>query len=559
MHSDRDPIPDVPVVYLVVPNEENIMRICQDLRNQIYDHYYFNFISPISRQKLEDLASTALQSNCTKTVHRVFDQYLNFISLEDDLFVLKHQNSETISYYAINRGDVQDTEIDSVMNHIVESLFSLFVTLGVVPIIRSQKDNAAEMVAQKLDKKIRENLKDVRNNLFTTSTSGDNFQQGNIPLSFQRPLLVLLDRNMDMATPLHHTWTYQALTHDVLDLKLNQIKIQDSDSTDKNINGGTRPKRSNVKVFDLNPSDKFWQQHKGSPFPQVAEAVQEELESYRASEEEVKRLKTEMGLDNNVPDETITLLSDNTAKLTSAVSSLPELLEKKRIIDMHTTIATSILDQIKHRKLDTYFEIEEKIMSKTMLDNKSLNEILLDPNSGSTSDKMRLFLIYYLYNSQSLSESDLKQLTSALEESGCDLNAYHFIKRWKTYSKLPFSDTQYSLHNHGGGTKTVSMFSKLMSQGSQFVMEGVKNLVVKKHSLPITKIVDAFMEMKSLPEIEDYHYFDPKLHKVNVTDNVTNRNRTPFQDVSIARVIIKSKIREQKNNFNILSNIFFTN
>lgn len=33
----------------------------------------------------------------------------------------------------------------------------------------------------------------------------------------------------------------------------------------------------------------------------------------------------------------------------------------------------------------------------------------------------------------------------------------------------------------GGGTKTVSMFSKLVSQGSSFVMEGVKNLVVKKH------------------------------------------------------------------------------
>lgn len=33
----------------------------------------------------------------------------------------------------------------------------------------------------------------------------------------------------------------------------------------------------------------------------------------------------------------------------------------------------------------------------------------------------------------------------------------------------------------GSGTKTVSMFSKLVSQGSSFVMEGVKNLVVKRH------------------------------------------------------------------------------
>ena len=47
----------------------------------------------------------------------------------------------------------------------------------------------------------------------------------------------------------------------------------------------------------------------------------------------------------------------------------------------------------------------------------------------------------------------------------------------------------------GGGTKTVSMFSKLMNQGSSFVMEGVKNLVVKKHNLPVTKIVEELMEV----------------------------------------------------------------
>lgn len=41
----------------------------------------------------------------------------------------------------------------------------------------------------------------------------------------------------------------------------------------------------------------------------------------------------------------------------------------------------------------------------------------------------------------------------------------------------------------GGGTKTVSMFSKLVSQGSSFVMEGVKNLVVKKHVSNLIGIV----------------------------------------------------------------------
>ena len=40
------------------------------------------------------------------------------------------------------------------------------------------------------------------------------------------------------------------------------------------------------------------------------------------------------------------MMSDNTQKLTTAVSSLPALLEKKRKIDMHMSMATSVLEQV---------------------------------------------------------------------------------------------------------------------------------------------------------------------------------------------------------------------
>ena len=30
---------------------------------------------------------------------QIFDQYVNFIALEDDLFTLKHQSNDDISYY----------------------------------------------------------------------------------------------------------------------------------------------------------------------------------------------------------------------------------------------------------------------------------------------------------------------------------------------------------------------------------------------------------------------------------------------------------------------------
>ncbi|KAF1375251.1 hypothetical protein PFLUV_G00237640 [Perca fluviatilis] len=233
--------------------------VWKDLRNQLYELYYLNFISAISRSKLEDIASAALAANAVTQVTKVYDQYLNFITLEDDMFTLCHQNKELISYHAINRADIQDTEMEAIMDTVVDSLFCFFVTLGAVPIIRCPRGNAAEMVAGKLDKKLRENLRDARNSLFT----GDNMAAGQF-----------------------------------------------------------------------------------SPFPEVAESVQQELDSYRAQEDEVKHLKSIMGLEGE-DEGAISMLSDNTAKLTSAVSSLPELLEKKRLIDLHTNVATAVLDHIK--------------------------------------------------------------------------------------------------------------------------------------------------------------------------------------------------------------------
>lgn len=57
------------------------------------------------------------------------------------------------------------------------------------------------------------------------------------------------------------------------------------------------------------------------------------------------------------------VMGDATAKLSSAIGSLPELLEQKRLIDLHTSVATTLLDNIKERKLDILFETEEKLLN----------------------------------------------------------------------------------------------------------------------------------------------------------------------------------------------------
>ncbi|CAF0875013.1 unnamed protein product [Adineta steineri] len=443
LKSDRGPVDEVAAVYFIMPTRDNITRIGKDLAEGLYESYYLNFIAPIPRDLLEDLATAALESNSQQNITKIYDQYLDFITLEDELFCLRQTGRDSVSYYALNRPQMRDEDMNEITGAIVDSLFSVCVTLGSVPIIRCSKGEFAEIIGQKLDKKLRENLRDSRNSLFST----DSMATG--ALSFQRPLLVILDRSTDLASLLHHTWTYQALAHDVFDFKLNRVEIEEVDET-RVLSDGRHP--SKKRTYDLIPTDKFWKQQKGNPFPIVAESIQEELEKYRQSEDEVKRLKHAMGIEGDAQDLAISLLNDTTSRLTSAVSSLPELLEKKRLLDAHTNIATALLDEIKKRKLDIFFETEEKLMSKQVQE-KSLMEVLSDPAAGTPEDKLRLFLIHYICT-PTMTQGELDQYMTILRGSNCTcLDAITYIKRWKSLSKGSVASQARE-----GGTTTMGDF-----------------------------------------------------------------------------------------------------
>ena len=154
LENDREDIPDVPAVYFVSPTSDVIQRVVKDLQSKLYSSIHLNFVRPVPRPLLEELAKSTLSTNTVGMLTKLYDQTLDFVCLEPNLFTF----NDTNSYITYNHPKVKDTDIERFMGRIVQGLFSVLATMGVVPVIQAPKGGPAEMVATQLHAMLKDHL-----------------------------------------------------------------------------------------------------------------------------------------------------------------------------------------------------------------------------------------------------------------------------------------------------------------------------------------------------------------------------------------------------------------
>ena len=76
---------------------------------------------------MEDFASEIAENGTAEGISQMYDQYLNFIVGEPDLFSLGMGKD---TYRALNSAQTQDEVIDAIVDRTVSGLFSVVVTMG---------------------------------------------------------------------------------------------------------------------------------------------------------------------------------------------------------------------------------------------------------------------------------------------------------------------------------------------------------------------------------------------------------------------------------------------
>jgi hypothetical protein len=390
------------------------------------------------------------------------------------------------------------------------------------------KGGAPEMVARKLNRMVAEHPTLLRSK----------------KSSLTRPLLVIMDRNSDLITPIQHASTYQALIDDLLTHNANRVEFVVTQDAN-----GKRPKKT-TKKFDLDPDkDPFYSNHKFQPFPEAIESNGVELQDVTQKEQQIRSKTANDGAPTTLDPLANTAAND----LATAVDSLPALLDRKKQLEVHTSILQAVMNEVAARDVPQFYELEMALAtgsySKDPTEAKrNVLELVSDPTKGNVNDKIRLVLVYGL--ATTAKSADMDEVANAMKQGlesseGFDntarkqldagIHAVQYVKQLRSMHMIPsMAMEEMESSQASSGDMLSSLVSRASRQSTALFAKATAkmgNILGKTHKHRATQVVENLCDMKPNTEDEEYLYLDPKVKGDVDINTLRTMTRAPVRQV----------------------------
>jgi len=346
--------------------ESSVSMLCSELSNPRYGSYYLNFTNLIPKSSVKQIAEADMQ----EVVRDVKEIYTDYFPIGAHLFSvnipkpLQPLGSRWVESSLLRSG---------------QAIASVLLAFKLSPVIRYQEGSgAANLLAQTVRQIIAR-----EGGLFDADASVEN-----------TPVLLILDRREDPATPLLTQWTYQAMVDQLIGIKNNRVSLSGVPGVGKELQD----------IVLSSSQDEFYAANLYSNFGEIGQTIKVLMEDFQNKAKSHQQI-------------------ESIADMKNFIENYPQFKKMSGTVSKHVTLVSELSRIVGVRKLLEISEIEQELVSEgdhsTML--KQVSE-LISRDSVTLEDATRLVMLFTL-RFENHSNSGVRSLINTLRKRGGESEA----------------------------------------------------------------------------------------------------------------------------------------
>ena len=428
-NTGREPMPHLKCVAFLRPTPDSIDAMVAELRKPKYGQYDLYFSNVLKASQLEQLADADEQ----EVVREVQEVFADYQAINPHLFSLGVPTCL----------DAPTSWSRSSLERCTKGLVSVLLSLKKRPALRYQGGSEA---CKRLAKEVAYTMQQEAG-LF------DFRQAHDVP-----PLLLLLDRRDDPVTPLLNQWTYQAMVHELLEIRTNRVDMSSVPGINKDLK----------EIVLSSEQDDFYAMNMYLNFGEIGGSIRtlvDEFQTRTKSHENIESIADMKNFVENYPQ--FRAMSGTVSKHVSLVGEL------SRLVDVRDLLACSEAEQ-ELACQSNHSEVLGKIRT------------LMRSQKVAVVDKIRMVLLYALRYERHSSNA-VTSLIEQLFQEGVPEDKRALVAAITRYAGAASPCRQSDLF----GTKGASGFLNRVTGG----LKGVENIYTQ-HETQLGATLDALARGK---------------------------------------------------------------